>query len=140
MSATRDKNQKTTFVYSNLYHLYKKGKDAAAGQPIAVSPSRLSASQGQVLKTDALTASQMGAQIRVEPKAEPVISPYTPVELLGKRVERPAILPAAKTIPAAPALPSNTAIDSLKDNLKSLNDLQSRLRFMLQELEDLVSE
>jgi hypothetical protein len=34
----------------------------------------------------------------------------------------------------------DTAIQSLKDNLKNLNDLHSRLRFMLQELEELVKE
>lgn len=34
----------------------------------------------------------------------------------------------------------NDAIESLKDNLKSLNDLHARLRFMLEEIEELVKE
>jgi len=34
----------------------------------------------------------------------------------------------------------NEAIESLKGSLKSLNDLHSRLRFMLQEIEELVNE
>jgi len=111
MSATHDKSQKITFVYSNLYHLYKKGKEAA---------QKASAS-GNVLKADDLHNPKFVAQKN--------ISKHQPVELLGKRVERPAILP-----------PKNPAIDSLKQNLKTLNDLHSRLRFMLQELEDLVRE
>ena len=40
MSATRDPSQKHTFVYSNLYHLYQKGKVAAQAAVIpAVNPA-----------------------------------------------------------------------------------------------------
>jgi len=55
---------------------------------------------------------------------------FFPTELIGKRIPKPDYLP--KT--------NSEAIASLKDNLKNLKDLHSRLRFMLQELEDLVKE
>ena len=35
---------------------------------------------------------------------------------------------------------SHESIESLKSNLKSLNDLHSKLRFMLQELEELIQD
>jgi hypothetical protein len=38
-----------------------------------------------------------------------------------------------------PSAPYNT-VDSLKQNLNTLNQLQSRLRFMLRELEDLIQD
>jgi hypothetical protein len=36
MSATRDNSQKFTFVYSNLYQIYRKGKQS--GDPVKVIP------------------------------------------------------------------------------------------------------
>jgi hypothetical protein len=113
MSATRDKTQKPAFVYSNLYQLYKTGKEAAS-QAVVPPPPPVGnhLAKGQVLKTADL-------------KNEAVkIDTYRPAELIGKRLERP----------------SNAAIDSLKDNLKSLTELHSRLRFMLKELEELIHD
>lgn len=149
MSATRDKDQKVAFVYNNLYHLYRKGKDAAknadlsqaqaapAEEPIsgaAPSPSR------NILKTDDLNHSTFG-HVRVRE--------YSPAELIGKRINKPEVIQhtssVASAVAPAPAAkqvldPSQTVVESLKDNLKTLNDLHSRLRFMLQELEELVKE
>ncbi len=105
MSATRDKNQKVAFVYSNLYEIYRKGKDAAVSSP-----------SHNVLKAN---------DVNQTPFAK--VRSYTPAELIGKRIQRPKSLPSA-----------NPALQSLKDNLKALNDLHARLRFMLQELEELV--
>jgi hypothetical protein len=117
MSANRDKNQRVTFVYSNLYQIYKSGKEAAqAADPLPGLPV-----SSTVLKTENLKA---GVEIR----------PYEPVELIGKRIQK-------KEIPAlAPAKAPDATVQGLKDNLKALNDLHQRLRFMLQELEDLVKE
>ena len=111
MSATQDKNQKFTFVYSNLYQIHQKGK-VESEKPVAVSRP----AHGQVLKTGDLHSS-----------TGPRVEAYVPTGLLPKR---------------APARTGtrNEAIESLKENLKSLNDLHSRLRFMLQELEELVRE
>jgi hypothetical protein len=123
MSATRDKTQKFTFVYSNLYQIYKKGKDAAQSAEIP-QPGLVTA---RVLKAE------NAAAVSVSPNVAPQISEYRPAELLAKRitvVQKPSILTESK----------NETIESLKDNLKSLNDLHSRLRMMLKELEDLVKE
>ena len=135
MSATRDQNQKVTFVYSNLYTIYQKGKTAAhsavipaadvvessEAAPLAV---KASLSKSQILKMDDLH------------KPEVQVSTYNPAAFIGKRVARPASL--AKSLP--PAQQPTAAVNSLKENLKSLNDLHSRLRFMLQELEELVKK
>jgi hypothetical protein len=132
MSATRDKSQKIAFVYSNLYKIYRNGKEAVkaadalapasaqqAAEPVASEPV---ASSSNVLKTGALHDPVFGA---VKVRA------YSPVELIGKRVAKPAVISSAA---------GNPAIDSLKQNLQKLNELHSRLRFMLEELEDLVRE
>ncbi len=141
MSATRDQGQKIAFVYSNLYKLYQKGKTEATEAnvnapqeeaktethaemvaPVAVIQKPL-ATSSNVLKADDLHKAE-------KPAAK--VSNYNPTEFIGKRVARPAAIAKSN----AP----REAISSLKDNLKSLNDLHSRLRFMLQELEDLVKE
>jgi hypothetical protein len=137
MSASRDKSQKTAFVYSNLYQLYRKGKEAAQNANPAESlqdvrndifqlpnPAGTLASEKNVLKSGDLKA-----------EAAPTVSAYQPPSLLTKRiVEKPKALQQAQ-MPAQSA-----AIQSLKDNLKTLNDLHSRLKFMLEELQELVKE
>lgn len=102
MSATRDKSQKFTFVYSNLYSIYKKGLKTENSVSVSAPP----------------------------PAPAPVIRSYTPAELIGKRVPRPAVI---RTDAESP-------IQSLKQNLQQLNELQARLRFMLKELEELIKE
>lgn len=136
MSATRDKTQKVAFVYSNLYQIYRKGSDAASTPPEA-APAAPEAQavpkppgSGKVIKAEDLNAQTTA--VRVEKFEAP--------ELLGKRiVQKPAVLKdIAQASQVAPE--QNEAIESLKDNLKQLNDLHARLRFMLKELEDLVKE
>jgi hypothetical protein len=169
MSATRDKSQKVAFVYSNLYKIYRDGKNAAqeAGgvvksEAAATSPQAEVSSSPLVVPTGVspgLTRSNAvlkAGDVAVDgiPGA-PKIDTYSPASLLGKRVRKPESLAASEIIgeriPAAPraaavAAPrpsfpaSNPALESLKDNLKALNSLHSRLRFMLQELEELVKE
>lgn len=149
MSANRDTSQKTTFVYSNLYQLYRKGKEAAdqaqvptqASAPVANAaesvadlrqavfqlPNPMGAlpSEKNVLKSGDLKA-----------QAAPAVNAYEPPSLLAKRiVEKPQALKQAQQMPAQSA-----AIQSLKDNLKTLNDLHARLKFMLEELQELVKE
>jgi hypothetical protein len=156
MSATRDKNQKITFVYSNLYAIYRKGieraRDGAIRESGESSPSRAAEAlldlastsptnpapaqgfeSGVVIKARTSSRAQSDEAPRVIP-AGPRVTPYTPAELIGKRVARPERLAAAEQ--KAPP----EAVASLKDNLKSLNDLQARLRFMLKELEELIKE
>jgi hypothetical protein len=142
MSATRDKNQRVTFVYSNLYQIYRKGKEAAvSADPEAViakykaaesGASTLGLSSGKVLKAKDLNV----AAPAESPQPAIAVRAYEPVELIGKRLPKPASL---ATLTSAHHV-QNDALNSLKQNLNALNDLHSRLRFMLQELEDLVKE
>jgi hypothetical protein len=139
MSATRDKSQKTTFVYSNLYQLYRKGKVAAGEASVSVE-SRSSyfeiPSESNVLKVGDLKAEARANALKVDP--------FSPPELIGKRLDvraaesrlqvvSPERIPLGK--PVSPA--SDSAVFSLKQNLIALQDLHSRLRFMLKELEEL---
>lgn len=198
MSATRDKSQKIAFIYTNLYQVYKKGKDAAVAADVqpekaekdsAKAPNVHELNKGELAfvrpfgaevssdktrffelkreqkKTKGVVKNQV---IKTEDKnAQPhpylKIQEYKPLELAGKRIQvkrdaesfraAPAImakpagaqaLPPKAPVQAARAQPMNPqqseAIQSLKRNLDSLNDLHGRLRFMLQELEDLVKE
>lgn len=138
MSATQDKSQKITFVYSNLYEIYRKGKQAASEAPAA--PAEGHVGSGAVLKA---------GDLREPTLAIPRVKNYEPTEFLAKRMAaaaaKPQILPASlpRTVARPASLPpvrKNEALESLKENLKSLNDLHSRLRFMLQELEELVKD
>jgi hypothetical protein len=127
MSATRDKSQKTTFVYSNLYQLYRRGKEAA--QKADTSQSSfvdLGLTAERAPESHVLKARDLRSDSTVK------IETYKAPELIGKRVQNPLVKATQQA--------QDTAIQSLKDNLKNLNDLHSRLRFMLQELEELVKE
>ncbi len=56
------------------------------------------------------------------------VTPYIPSEMIGKKTHQPSRLTSIK------------ALEGLKGNLKELNELQARLRFMLKELENLVED
>ena len=112
MSATRDQSQKFTFLFSNMYSLYKKGKQAAQ------------ASGGETARI-----------LKVEDLHKPRIEPYKPVELISKRVQDSPEA-AAHSIGLVQA--RDQAVATLKSNLGELQDLQKRLRFMLKDLEVLV--
>ena len=126
MSATQDKTQKVAFVYSNLYQIYKKGKNAAQQAAVPTEQAFVVRGSKAVLKSEDLRN----------------VEHYKPAEFIAKRVARPEVI-AARQQPVHAlhaSHTSNEAVESLKKNLKSLNDLHSRLRFMLQEIEDLVKE
>jgi hypothetical protein len=144
MPATRDKTQKITFIYKNFHNIYRKGLEAAKQSP-------------------GLTTAQV---LKVEDLSSPTFAAFTPPELIAKRLEtaqtaaavrfrtdsasapevptpvsaRAPLALATLAAAAAPASTANPAIESLKQNLKDLNDLHARLKFMLQELEELSSE
>ncbi|HTL13465.1 MAG TPA: hypothetical protein VL588_13310 [Bdellovibrionota bacterium] len=136
MSANYDKNQRFSFVYSNLYQIYRRGKEAARNAELQGIKDAAGESF-HVLKTEA-----------VENRAlwrghEPEIRNYRPVELAGKRIKRSVPeLEARMHRRPAPTAPvaEDATLKSLKSNLDSLNDLHSRLRFMLAELEELTKE
>lgn len=143
MSATRDQSQKVAFVYSNLYQIYQKGKTAAqnASVPSEEAPSKVDSSPVAVSQSHSLQAHSkiLKAEDLHQEKPSQKVSSYNPAELIGKRIERVVKRPAVLNVPKDAQAPKH-AIVNLKDNLKSLNDLHARLRFMLQELEDLVKE
>jgi hypothetical protein len=133
MSATRDPSQKHTFVYSNLYHLYQKGKVAAQAAVVPAAKSEASVPEltrtglatGKIIKADEMAVNAVGPiGLRV--------ARHEPPRLLGKRIEanRPA-----KADPVR-----RQAIDGLRDNLRQLQGLHERLRFMLKEIEELTNE
>lgn len=144
MSASRDDTQKISFVYSNLYEIYRRGKKAAqqapSFEPAQPASSEYKPTSGVVLKSDDLK--RFGAVIRDLSPMPPkhVVEEYRPVELLGRKVgSAPEAMPASLTakVPAAPARAQN-AVESLKGNLKNLNELHTRLQFMLKEIEELM--
>ena len=134
MSAHRDQSQKFTFVYSNLYQLYKKGKDAAINATIPKSDAQsdeLSSKKQDDLKgvetSKIIKASQYqqnGSVVQVRD--------FTPPSFVAKRIENDKNL-------ASPTIDRTNAIQQLKDNLKTLQGLQERLNFMLTEIEELSS-
>lgn len=154
MSANRDTSQKTTFVYSNLYQLYRKGKEAAdQSQVPAQVPAQAPVANAAESVADLRQAvfqlpNPMGAlpseknvlkSTDLKAQAAPAVNAYEPPSLLAKRiVEKPQALKQAQKNGMMPA--QSAAIQSLKDNLKTLNDLHARLKFMLEELQDLVKE
>jgi hypothetical protein len=151
MSARRDDTQRISFVYSNLYEIYRRGKQAAQAAPNFVAPE-FKPTSGVVIKSE--DAKKVTIR-ELTPPIQHEIEEYRPVELLGKAergsAERrnprsdsntgaPAeALPASMTakIPAAPVRAQN-AVESLKHNLKNLNELHTRLQFMLKEIEELM--
>jgi len=100
MSANQDPNQKVKFLFPHS----PKGQTKT--------------SYSHVIKAEDIRTSNLGS-VRVHP--------YSPAEIIGKKVNKPDQV-------------QNEALENLKSNLKSLNDLQARLRFMLKELEDLIIE
>lgn len=124
MSASGDNNSKVKFIFPNLYRIHGKSENQEKSQKKVPSNSK-------VIKAEDLNSNTLGA-IRV--------NPYTPKEVVGKRVNRPEYLPAAPVKAKTTQSDATHPVEGLKQNLKSLNDLQARLRFMLKELEDLIQE
>ncbi len=122
MSATQDKTQRTTFVFNNLYQLYKKG----APSPVAVQTAEVSGLQkGKIIKA---------AEVNLQDPENVQIKTYRPVDLMSK----PSDLPRKAEETQAQAAPA--ALSGLKKNLSDLQDLHSRLKFMLKEIEELTKK
>mgnify|MGYP000724069808 CR=1 FL=1 len=113
MSANRDKSHNIRFVFSNLYQIYSTQKEPTKGALIKkgapgnpASPVGTGPTKNQnVLKTHDL--SQPGA-VSVKVRSY-TLSPLEPT--------------------------SGTTLQDLKQDLKTLKEIQSRLRFALQDLE-----
>ncbi len=128
MSATRDKNQKFTFLYSNLYQIYKQEKVQEKIQETIQDKPQVLKSQGRVLKAEDLNNPTFLEQKSVE------VREFKPLVLVKPlSIQHPPELKPPELNPMEP-------LKSLKKNLQDLTDLHARLKFMLQELEDLVKE
>lgn len=112
--AVRDKSQGVGFVYTNIYELYKKAK-LAAEQDAQAKPAETHA----VFRTDSL-----GADVKV--------TAFQPRSL--KIAES-----SLRSVPSKSQGPSK-AFDDLRGNINRLQELHSKLRFMLHELEGLVAD
>ncbi len=125
MSATRDKNQKIAFVYSNLYRIYKQGK---------AKDLKIESSEGSSNHPGLTRVIKVG---EVNPSTD--VQSYEPVAFVRpKKIAKPIV----KEIADDPETKKTqlSAVSGLKKNLKDLTQIQSRLRFMLTELEDLIDE
>ena len=111
MSATRDKNQKFTFLYSNLYQIYKKDKER---ETPPAPPDFSFQTHSRVLKAEDLHK----------------VVEFKPMELLRPKTQSTVPVPS----------PVSDPVQNLKKNLQDLSELHSRLKFMLQELEELIKE
>ena len=116
MSANRDKNQNIRFVYSNLYELYNKGKAAAKAADLS-----------RVIKAEDMHRQQHEVHRRGFEASKLGLS--QPGEMIGKRISKPKVLSSIEA--------KQLSVSQLKENLKTLHQLQARLRFMLAELEQL---
>ena len=114
MSATRDRTQKIAFLYTNLYQVYKQQQEESGAKSTDAS-SDPTLSSGIILKAGSTQAAQVTAFPGLKIKS---FEPLKPQKKSEKAV----------------------AVESLKENLKQLNDIHSRLKFMLQELEELTKD
>lgn len=118
--ANRDKSEKVGFVYTNIYQLYKKSLNS--NEPVSTEATA--------------KAHSLSSDSRV----------WRAEDLVGVKVTKFEPRTLARVVAPNQALPSAapkngaSPFDDLKSNLNKLEDLHSRLRFMLKELEDLVNK
>lgn len=79
MSAVRDNSQKTTFIYSNFYHLYRKSKLEAQ--------SKKELAKGVVLKSNSFTETPAPAQVTVASPNSEELSSWTHFEMESAKRE-----------------------------------------------------
>jgi hypothetical protein len=139
MSATRDKSQKIAFVYSNLYELYKKGKEAAqsAEVPPAAQTQTPIVDQNPEAEPRPFGARPGLTTSRVIKASDPAAAQaYTPPSFTAKRFE-PRRVSTPAVLHQARAKVRDEDLKSLRSSLEQLQNLHARLRFMLGELEEL---
>jgi hypothetical protein len=111
--AERDRSQGVSFVYTNIYEIYKKAKAAGTAHHITGQ-----AAVAEPLRTDVLV-----------PDAE-----------TGQKVKAVRLSAAALRVLPSQSPVASKAFEDLRGNLKSLHEMHAKLRFMLQELEALVKD
>ncbi len=152
MSATRDKSQNIAFIYSNLYKLYKKEQSnlkptEKKPETVGKVPPKPNERMAQIHEFPRIIKAGLGVPQTVKKEVKPApqslakVREHVPTEFLAKRISsaKPAVA-LYKTVQDAKPSSQSETLESLKSNLKSLNNLHERLKFMLKELEDLVKE
>ncbi len=125
MSAYLDKSQGVTFVYSNIFDLYKKAKDSKLDAPF-IAEKISSYESPRVIKADL----QKG-------EAEK----FSPEELKAPATERPFPVPMGVREAEEKAKKVNMRpIANIQKNLNDLSNAHEKLRFLLQELEALTKK
>jgi hypothetical protein len=116
MSAYLDKSQGITFVYSNIFELYKKAKDSKLDAPFVAEKS------SRVIKAKDVKLDMFQARELTPPAGE---RPF-PVPMGVKEAEekRKNMRPIA----------------NLQKNLSELTDAHEKLRFLLEELDSLTKK
>ena len=122
MSATRDRSQKIKLVVSNGNVLNREQLSNQKEELEKFSASEIvfNKHQSHIIKAEDLKKHQVHA--------------YHQPQVSKTIVSKPAFLSQSSTHASTP----QNALDGLKQNLKTLNELHSRLKFMLKELEEIV--
>jgi len=118
MSATRDHSQKIHFIPTNFYRLYRKGLEAA--------------------KTADLRGVDSGRVIKAHQVQEFAI--HEPVLVALKNASLPAPAAPVAHEPFAHALRSEGVVGQLRANLRDLQAIQGRIRFLAREIQDLTKK
>jgi hypothetical protein len=117
MSAYLDKSQGVTFVFSNIFEIYKKAKEAKIDAPFVAER----------------------APARVIKREEAKVEEFKPEEL--KTTERTFAVPMGVKEAEEKALRQGARpLANLQKNLSELNDAHDRLKFLLQEIDSLTKK
>ncbi|MBS1958901.1 MAG: hypothetical protein JST80_05465 [Bdellovibrionales bacterium] len=111
MSAERDNQQGMTFIYSNFYQLYRKAKIEKEAHAAA------KALTGKVLKTAAITETPVPAEVRV---------------INSQQTDAWAQWAKNKNVGQA------SKLHNVREHLKQLREAKSRLKFLSDELEEIL--
>ncbi len=134
MSAYLDRSQGFTFVFSNIYEIYRKAKDSKLDDPLVVE---------RMKKTD--PAARQHAKGRVikagSPEAESARKLSELSELKPEGNERTFPVPMGVREAEEKAMRQNMKpISHLKENMGKIEDAHAKLRYLLSELEDLTKK
>jgi hypothetical protein len=108
MSATRDPEQHTKFIFSNFYHLYLQSKAAQSVQP------KSEALTGMVLRKGSITETPTPAKVHVvSSHASESVKNWVTTETQNGRA-------------------------SLVNQIQTLRDARKRLNFLMQEIDEIL--
>ena len=110
MSAERDNQQGMTFIFSNFYQLYRQGKMDADSKYEPIS-------KGKVLKVHSITETPIPAEVRVIESKQ--------ADQWSKWAHHQEPSAASK-------------LHGMREHLRSLREAKQRLKFLTQELDEIL--